>query len=113
MVQGWGELKTLYRGGDGTIKVGYYDIRAAMMAHHMLRKDSMDIRYATARDGIGREGEGAWGLSNQSLLACSRHLVTFARKGNLCACQSLLCAGKAFHEEVHCQQEVKSVHAVA
>ena len=30
-----------------------------MMAHHMLRKDSMDIRYATARDGIGREGEGA------------------------------------------------------
>ena len=64
MIQGWGELKTLYRGGDGTIKVGYYDIRAAMMAHHMLRKDSMDIRYATTRDGIGREGEGAQGLGS-------------------------------------------------
>jgi len=24
-----------------------------MMAHHTLRKENMDIRYATARDGIG------------------------------------------------------------
>lgn len=70
MEQGWGELRTLYRGGDGTIKVGYYDIRAAMMAHHMLRKDSMDIRYATARDGIGREGEGVQGLGCQRARAC-------------------------------------------
>jgi len=51
--QGWGELRSMYMGDNGTIVIGYHDIRAAMMAHHTLRKENMDIRYATARDGIG------------------------------------------------------------
>ncbi|KAK9821713.1 hypothetical protein WJX81_001329 [Elliptochloris bilobata] len=67
LFSGWGELRTLYMGDNGTIVIGYHDIRAAMMAHHTLRKENMDIRYATARDGVGgREGEGIVSLFNVS-----------------------------------------------